>query len=87
MVTDVNTDTDELIAKKRRRITAAKRLSSSDSEEEDAFAELLPTFPRQPIVRQQSCENNLSLSAYYSKGDTSCKKIVFILTLLFTNRF
>ncbi|KAM0734563.1 hypothetical protein ACS0PU_011382 [Formica fusca] len=71
MVTDVNTDTDELLAKKRRRITAAKCLSSSDSEEEDAFAEFLPAFPRQPIVRQQSCENNSSLSAYYNKGDTS----------------
>lgn len=58
MVTDVNTDTDELLAKKRRRITAAKRFSSSDSEEEDEFANFLPAFPRQPIVRQQDCENN-----------------------------
>jgi len=85
MVTDVNTDTDELLAKKRRRITAAKRLSSSDSEE-DAFAELLPAFPRQPIIRQQTCENNSSLAAC-SKEDTSCKKIIFILTLLFINWF
>lgn len=82
MVTDVNTDVDET-AKKRRKITAAKRLSSSDSEDEDTFADSLPAFPRQPIVRQQS-ENNSSL---YYKGDTSCKKIVFTLMLLFTKRF
>lgn len=75
MVTDVNTDTDELLAKKRRRITAAKCLSSSDSEEEDAFAEFFPAFPRQPIVRRQSCENNSSLSAYYNKGDTVVRKL------------
>lgn len=87
MVTDINTDTDELLAKKRRRITAAKRLSSSDSEEEDVFAEFLPAFPRQPIVQQRSCENNSSLSAHCSKRDTSCKKMIFTLTLLFTNRF
>lgn len=51
MVTDV--DTDELLAKKRRRITASKHIiSSSDSEKEDAFAGLLAAYLRQPVVQQ-----------------------------------
>lgn len=85
IVTDVNTDSDELLSKKRRRITAAKHLNSNDSsEEEDSFTELLPAFPRQPMVRQQSYGNNSAL--HYSKGDISCKKIITLM-LLFTNRF
>lgn len=74
MITDVNTNADdELFAKKRRRIQAAKPkyLSSSDSEEEDAFADFLPDFPRQPIVQQRNCENDSSSSACCSKRDTS----------------
>lgn len=85
-VTDVNTDCDELLAKKRRRITAAKHLNSSDSsEEEDSFTEFFPAFPPQPMVQQQSCGNNSAVK-HYSKGDISCKKIITLM-LLFTNRF
>lgn len=82
MVTDVNTDLDELHAKKQRRVTAAKRYSTDESEETDTFAGSLPVFPRQPIVQQRSCENDLSF-AYCSKRNASCKKIIFILMLPF----
>lgn len=73
LVTDVNTDSDELIAKKRRRILAAKHFNNTDSEQEDAFVERVPAFPRQPTMRQRSNDNDASISAHCSKKDTSCK--------------
>lgn len=74
-VTDVNTDNDELLSKKRRRITAAKWLSSSDSEEEDLFIEHLPPFPNLSIV-QKSYKNKSS--ANKSEENKSSKKILLI---------
>lgn len=76
MVTDVNTDNDEVLAKKWRRVTAAKHLTSSDSKEKDAFAEFLPSFPRQPKMQKQNCENNLS--GYSNKENTRTKNYIYI---------
>lgn len=58
MVTDVNTDVDET-AKKRRKITAAKRLSSSDSEDED----LLTLYQHSHV--NQLCGNKVKIIHLY----------------------